>query len=190
MVRYPFTSYCFQAPCWTFIILLFIHFWLQPCLEWVMLSCIVISKVNLLWWERMKWIIKPSETLFSTANLGSFVNVKVFEEYLNTINFRAPYIFAHTIFAPLIFAHPSKMSFRAPFNFRAAECAKIGHFRAPFIFAHLPCAKINGIKVCIKCIKWKVLSSGNLFSKNSTSKFICNGVFTKLVKNKRFEKLI
>ena len=39
--------------------------------------------------------------------------------YLNPINFRAPYIFAQTIFAPLIFAHPSKTPIRAPINFRA-----------------------------------------------------------------------
>ena len=38
-----------------------------------------------------------------------------------------PYIFAQTIFAPLIFAHPSKTP-----------------IRAPFIFAHLLCAKIKG----------------------------------------------
>ena len=41
--------------------------------------------------------------------------------YLNTFNFRAPFIFAPLIFATLIFAHPSKMNFRAPFNFRASH---------------------------------------------------------------------
>ena len=40
--------------------------------------------------------------------------------YLNTLNFRAPFIFAPLIFEPLIFAHPLKMNFRAPFNFRAS----------------------------------------------------------------------
>ena len=39
--------------------------------------------------------------------------------YLNSLNFRAPFIFAPLIFAPLIFAHPWKLAFRAPFNFRA-----------------------------------------------------------------------
>ena len=37
-------------------------------------------------------------------------------KYLNTLNFRAP-----LIFAPLIFGHPLKMNFRAPFNFRASH---------------------------------------------------------------------
>ena len=41
---------------------------------------------------------------------------KVFLVYLNTFNFRAPFIFA-----PLIFAHPSKMNFRAAFNLCASR---------------------------------------------------------------------
>ena len=45
-------------------------------------------------------------------------------EYLNTFNFRAPFIFAPFIFAPLIFTHPLKMNFRAPFNFRASHKIK------------------------------------------------------------------